>query len=94
MSQAIKRRILAEVQRRIADESSTYICWALEDIAADDHRRIIHVLCRDLQAEVQAYIAPYKTFGDYVLAHSKSVTAEDVKTARLAWLGEALLTCQ
>lgn len=90
MSAAIKARILKDVKRRILAESSTYICFALDDIAALDHRRKVQSFCAELKQQVQADIAPYKTFGDQRLARGGIFTLRDVTDARLAWLDAAI----
>lgn len=86
MTQAIKARILAQVRTRIACGESTYICDALDDIAAQDHRRNIQRLCGEIKAEVHHLLAPFRTFGDLAISIPGVTTLGDVQRLRLAWL--------
>jgi hypothetical protein len=78
--------ILAEVRRKIADDSQTYICLALDEIAQADHRRGVQQACAALKQRTLDQIAPFKTVGDWLAHHAEPTTMQDVKQARLALL--------
>lgn len=86
MTQAIKARILKEVRRRIETGVDTYICFALDAIAAQDHRRNIQTLCEEIKADVLGHIAPHKSFGDLLAKDQRVTFFSTIKRARLAWL--------
>ena len=87
----MKSRVLQSVRTLISTESSTYICWALDDIAAQDHRRKIQAICDEIKNCTLAHISPYKSFGDFVLATAPAASLSDVREARLAWLDRLIL---
>lgn len=90
MNQSIKVRILKNVREKISLESSTYICFALDEIEKHDHRRNVQGIIQELRDNVKQAIAPHRSWGDYLLANGKAASIRAVKAARLAWLDQAI----
>jgi hypothetical protein len=90
-TQSIKVRILRNVKDRIQHDVNSYICYALDDIEAQDHRRNVHRICEEIRADVQHHLAPCKTFGDKL---PKARSLKEVKQARLAWLDKQIALYQ
>lgn len=90
MTHAIKVRILKQVRAQIETGADTYICFALDAITAQDHRRNIQTLCEEIKADVLGHIAPHKSFGDMLARDQRITCFAAIKQARLTWLDKQI----
>lgn len=85
-----QRRILRQVRTIIDTGQVRYLCFALQAIAEQDHRRAVQDDCVALAAHFKQELDGHNSLGDYLARHDLPLTANTLIQARLAWIDRTL----
>lgn len=91
---SLTARILRRVRTAIADDQVRYICFALDHVAANDHRRSVQQACVKLKDHFKAGLGSCNSLGEYLVDRGLPVSHHTLTLARLAWIDRTLETLQ
>lgn len=92
MANSTKIRILQQVRKLIDTGQIRYICFALDHIIANDHRRLVQAAASDLQERFRRDLFGHKSLGYFLTSRNLPLTANTLTLARLAWIDRTLET--
>lgn len=85
-----QRRILRQVRTIIDTGQVRYLCFALQAIAEQDHRRAVQDDCTALAAHFKAGLGSCNSLGEWFIDRGLPATANTLTQARLAWIDRTL----